>query len=174
MIERRPLFAEVNVRCSGNHVFSLFSGRGNCSSRKTEVEKHVSPWQGEISLGARTRPGASRERERARAARSSWVPHRHNTSHYVIRASLDTAIYHSSARTPIYRSSPYACKTLLLPLPPSPPLGPALLFVYEPRRKEGARSRAENNRGGDRGNDISLMNIVSREWGKTRIREIDI
>lgn len=118
--------------------------------------------------------GLERERERARVARSSWVPHRHNTSHYVIRASLDTAIYHSSARTPIYRSSPYACKTLLLPLPPSPPLGPALLFVYEPRRKEGARSRAENNRGGDRGNDISLMNIVSREWGKTRIREIDI
>lgn len=113
--------------------------------------------------------------------RSSWVPHRHNTSHYVIRASLDTAIYHSSARIPIYRSSPYACKT-------QPTSSPSLRAFQVPlsslsmspvERKEGSRSRAENNRGGDRANDRrSLMNIVSLEWVRVDqkndpLREID-
>lgn len=97
--------------------------------------------------------------------RSSWVPHRHNTSHYVIRASLDTAIYHSSARIPIYRSSPYACKTQPTSSLRAFQVPLSSLSMSPVERKEGSRSRAENNRGGDRANDRrSLMNIVSLEW----------
>lgn len=79
-------------------------------------------------------PRRSRESERL-GPRGS----RHNTSHYVIRASLDTAIYHSSARTPIYRSSPYACKTL-----PASPLRPfrSSLSMSSVERKEGRKALA--------------------------------
>lgn len=99
----------------------------NDSSRKVEVEIR-------FSVARRNFSGA--QKVSGERARSSWVPHRHNTSHYVIRASLDTAIYHSSARIPIYRSSPYVCKTLSASLSPVVqtvrPLRPCspLSFVY--------------------------------------------
>ena len=100
-------------------------------SRKMEVEtRFPPPWPGEISFSGPRR----RSLERL-GPRGSLPPRRHNTSHYVIRASLDTAIYHSSARIPIYRSSPYACKTL--PISPIPLRPFSSLSTSPVERKEG-------------------------------------
>lgn len=100
-----------------------------------EVEtRFPPPWPGEISFSGPRR----RSLERL-GPRGSLPPRRHNTSHYVIRASLDTAIYHSSARIPIYRSSPYACKTL--PISPIPLRPFSSLSTSPVERKEGRQSR---------------------------------
>lgn len=109
--------------------------RENTGFRKMEVEtRFPPPWPGEISFSGPRR----RSLERL-GPRGSLPPRRHNTSHYVIRASLDTAIYHSSARIPIYRSSPYACKTL--PISPIPLRPFSSLSTSPVERKEGRQSR---------------------------------
>lgn len=77
---------------------------------------------------------------------------------------------------PVYRYiDPLLTRVKLCRSLPSPFVLSHLLFVYEPRRKEGRKAVAENNRGGDRANDRrSLMNIVSARNAGIDRREISI